>query len=132
MKGRFSLVELAQRAEIPGRTIRFYIARGILQGPLHAGRGAEYDGRHLARIAAIRALQGRGLTLAEIAAAGVENQGALALPKATPSLRYSLGEDAEVYVRADLPPWRLNRIRKAIGTLQHLIQEKPENAKDRE
>lgn len=36
------LAELAQKAGLPGRTIRFYIARGLLPGPLKAGRGATY------------------------------------------------------------------------------------------
>ncbi len=123
MSGRYSLLELARQAEVPARTIRFYIARGLLSGPRLAGRKAEYDQAHLDRIKEIRGLQSKGLTLAEIAAAGAKNDEGPALPVPSPSLRYALGEDADVYVRADLPPWRMNRIRKAIGELNRMLRQ---------
>ena len=44
------LAELAEKAGLPGRTIRFYIARGLLPGPLKAGRGAAYGQEHLDRL----------------------------------------------------------------------------------
>ena len=57
-----SLAELAERSGTPGRTIRFYIARGLLAGPFKAGRGASYGEAHLARLAEIREWQEKGLT----------------------------------------------------------------------
>ncbi len=123
MKAGINLAQLAMRAEIPARTIRFYIARGLLPGPRLAGRGAEYDQAHLDRIREIRALQAQGMTLAEIAAAGAPEAEQPALPAARPMLRFALGEEAEVYVRGDLAPWRLNRIRKAMGMLNQILRQ---------
>nr|WP_073495886.1 MerR family transcriptional regulator [Actinacidiphila paucisporea] len=59
--------ELAARAGVTVRTVRFYSARGLLPppeiGPRRVGR---YGGRHLARLALIEELQQQGLTLAAI------------------------------------------------------------------
>ena len=62
-----SLSELAEESQVPGRTIRFYIAKGLLPGPSQAGRGASYGQVHLKQLQEIKRLQGRGLTLTEIA-----------------------------------------------------------------
>ena len=48
------------------RTVRFYIARGLLDGPGIAGRGASYGPDHLERLRKIRQMQQRGLTLTAI------------------------------------------------------------------
>ena len=66
MEGERTLAELAEAAGIPARTIRFYIARGLLDGPLKAGRGAVYTAEHLARLEKIKTLQAEGRMLAEI------------------------------------------------------------------
>ena len=52
---------------MPARTIRFYIARGLLDGPVKAGRGAVYTADHLARLERIKEMQAEGRMLAEIA-----------------------------------------------------------------
>jgi DNA-binding transcriptional MerR regulator len=62
-----TLKELAAEAGVPERTIRFYICRGLVDPPLRGGRGAAYGKKHKARLAAIRTLQSKGNTLAEIA-----------------------------------------------------------------
>src|ERR1035438_3599799 len=61
-----TLAELSGESGIPARTIRFYIARGLLEGPVKAGRGAVYTAQHLARIEKIKSLQAEGRMLAEI------------------------------------------------------------------
>jgi DNA-binding transcriptional MerR regulator len=45
-----TLAELADASGIPPRTVRFYIARGLLEGPEVAGRGATYGPGHLERL----------------------------------------------------------------------------------
>ncbi|MET7741731.1 MerR family transcriptional regulator [Streptomyces sp. NPDC005385] len=59
--------ELAARAGVTVRTVRFYSARGLLPppviGPRRVGR---YSQEHLARLALIEELQHRGMTLAAI------------------------------------------------------------------
>ena len=67
MRKSKTLAELSEESGIPARTIRFYIARGLLDGPVKAGRGAVYTAGHLARLEKIKALQAEGRMLAEIA-----------------------------------------------------------------
>ena len=57
----------AEETGVPARTIRFYIARGLLPGPQHAGHGAIYGEVHGKWLQEIKQLQAKGLTLNEIA-----------------------------------------------------------------
>jgi DNA-binding transcriptional MerR regulator len=63
----WTLKELAAETGVPGRTIRFYISRDLVDPPLRAGRGAAYGEKHKSQLTEIRALQAKGLMLAEIA-----------------------------------------------------------------
>ena len=110
----FTLAELAEQSGVPPRTIRFYIARGLLPGPSVAGRGATYGEEHAGRLNEIREEQARGKTLAEIALTG-EPKAALAAPEAW--WKYELDRDVTVSVRADAAPWRLHQIRSALDEL---------------
>ncbi len=59
----YRIEELARAAGVGVGTVRFYQARGLLPRPRRAGRIALYGDEHLERIARIRALNRRGLTL---------------------------------------------------------------------
>jgi DNA-binding transcriptional MerR regulator len=61
----YSLADLCELAEVTPRTVRYYIAEGLLRSP-GAGPGAKYDDGHLARLRIIRRLQREHLPLAEI------------------------------------------------------------------
>ncbi|MCX4994205.1 MerR family transcriptional regulator [Streptomyces longwoodensis] len=61
------MAELAERAGITVRTLRFYRERGLLAPPRREGRIAWYDEHHLARLRTIAALLERGHTLSGIA-----------------------------------------------------------------
>jgi DNA-binding transcriptional MerR regulator len=58
--------DLAERAGTTVRTVRYYVAQGLLPGPVGAGRRSAYTYEHLLRLAAIRSLKARYLPLAEI------------------------------------------------------------------
>jgi DNA-binding transcriptional MerR regulator len=58
--------ELATRAGVPVRTVRFYIAEGLLPGASTRGKGASYTQEHLDRLQLIRLLVARHLPLAEV------------------------------------------------------------------
>ncbi len=62
----FTIDELAARADVPIRTVRFYIAEGLLPGASTRGKGASYTQEHLDRLQLIRLLAARHLPLAEI------------------------------------------------------------------
>ncbi len=63
------LDELAKRAGVAPRTVRYYVQRGLLPAPPFRGRDTVYGAEHLARLVAIRAMQARYLPLDEIEAA---------------------------------------------------------------
>ncbi|MFI0452969.1 MerR family transcriptional regulator [Actinomadura sp. 6N118] len=58
--------ELAARAGVSVRTVRFYAGRGLLPPPRLRGRTGLYGADHLARLELVRELQSLGLTLAAI------------------------------------------------------------------
>ena len=110
----WTLAALAARARVPARTVRFYIARGLLPGPRKAGRDAAYGPEHLDRLGTIRELQARGLTLAEIGHALADDRSAGRSADPTSWWQYPVEDGVIVWVRSDTAPWRLRRIRKWI------------------
>ncbi|QXJ24522.1 MerR family transcriptional regulator [Actinomadura graeca] len=58
--------ELAARAGVTVRTVRYYAGRGLLPPPRLRGRTGLYGDDHLARLELVRELQTLGLTLAAI------------------------------------------------------------------
>jgi DNA-binding transcriptional MerR regulator len=120
-----TLAELSARSGVAARTVRFYIARGLLDGPAVAGRGADYGAAHLERLRAIRQMQRRGLTLAEI---GRELGGKVgAVPAASAWWQYEISPDVLVSVRADAAPWRLKQVREALQWMTARLAEKEES-----
>ena len=112
--GPWSLKELAERGGLPERTIRFYIARGALDGPIGAGRSAAYGRQHLDRLKEIQRRQEEGETIAEIA------RGPIALKHtADPDgwWRFVIAPDVVVEVKQNLAPWRMNRVREGLEEL---------------
>lgn len=59
-----SLAELSERSGVPARTIRQYIARGLLEGTTGRGPGASYPAEDLDRLRFVQRLRAEfGLTL---------------------------------------------------------------------
>ena len=113
-----SLNELAKKSGVPERTIRYYISRGLIPGPMRGGRGAEYTQEHLTGIQNVRRLQSGGMTLAEIeyrfAQHGEHRRPAIA-PESWSM--YRISPDVTVQVRDGLSPWRIKHLRSAIARL---------------
>ncbi len=64
----YTLSELARLADVTPRTIRYYVAQGLLPSPDAAGPATRYGDAHLARLRLIKRLQREHLPLAEIRA----------------------------------------------------------------
>jgi DNA-binding transcriptional MerR regulator len=128
MKPSRTLAELSEETRIPARTIRFYIARGMLDGPVKAGRGAVYTAEHLARLEKIKQLQAEGRMLAEIAHDLSGSSPAHAAVAPSPWWQHVIQEDVMVWVRGDVSPWRMKQIRTAVEDFASRLRE-PENNK---
>lgn len=63
---QYRIAELAQRTGVTPRTIRYYVAEGLLPPPTGAGPQRFYDPNHLLRLEAIQRLKEQYLPLAEI------------------------------------------------------------------
>jgi len=102
----YSLGQLAKLSGVPARTIRYYIARGLLDGPGKGGRGSSYSAMHRARLRQIQALQDQGRTLAEIHAAGTQDQSGRAPMAFATWLHHELADGVVLALRSDVAPWR--------------------------
>ena len=111
------LAELAKQAGVSPRTVRLYIARGLLPGPLRRGKGALYGQEHLQRLAKIRDLQAEGLTLRDIGLQLNVGPPQLAMPMPVSCWQYAIADDVVVSVQADVSPWRKRRIHDALARL---------------
>lgn len=117
---RYNVEELAERANVSRRTVRYYIQRGLIPPPLGLGRGKHYTEAHLACLIRIRELQEANVPLEEIASrlqGTAQYQGTAALdgiaafqdaapqrqvpvtPVQTTWTRVVLGEDIELHLR---------------------------------
>jgi DNA-binding transcriptional MerR regulator len=118
MGDEMTLAELADASGLAARTIRFYITRGLLEGPVKAGRAAAYTPEHLARLEKIKKLQAQGRMLSEI---GRSLAGAAAPERyaAPPSAwwQHTIADDVVVLTRSDVSPWRAKLIREAVAKL---------------
>jgi len=61
-----SIDELASLAELPRRTVRYYIQQGLVSAPIGEKRAAYYTDSHLQQLLTIRKWQQAGLSLDRI------------------------------------------------------------------
>lgn len=99
----FSLDELATVADVPRRTVRYYIELGLLEGAEGETRAARYTRRHLETLLQIRRLTAEGLALSRIkqrlaGEAAAERPPAPAF--AAQRMAYSVAEDVQPYEAA--------------------------------
>jgi len=118
-----TLAELSEESGIPARTIRFYIARGLLDGPVRAGRGAVYTAEHLARLQKVKQLQDEGQMLAEIVHDLNGSPPVETAVQPSPWWQYTIHDDVIVWVRSDVSPWRMKQIRIAVDDIASRLQE---------
>jgi DNA-binding transcriptional MerR regulator len=62
----YSLEEIAALAELPRRTVRYYIQTGLVDRPEGLGKGAYYTERHVEQLLQVRKWQLAGLSLERI------------------------------------------------------------------
>jgi DNA-binding transcriptional MerR regulator len=99
-----SLKQLAEAADVTPRTIRYYVAQGLLPSPEQAGPNTRYTSGHLERLRLIKRLQAAHLPLATIRSqldALGDNHDLLSTAPATPPVAPSK-ESAADYIRSVL------------------------------
>ena len=62
----FALDEIAALAELPRRTVRYYIQSGLIDRPQGVGKGAYYTQHHVEQLLLVRKWQLAGLSLERI------------------------------------------------------------------
>ena len=62
----FNLDEIAALAELPRRTVRYYIQTGLIDRPQGVGKGAFYTQHHIEQLVLVRKWQLAGLSLEKI------------------------------------------------------------------
>jgi DNA-binding transcriptional MerR regulator len=62
----FSLDQIAALAELPRRTVRYYIQTGLVDRPQGIGKGAYYTEQHVEQLLLVRKWQLAGLSLERI------------------------------------------------------------------
>ena len=131
MADEMTLAELADASGLAARTIRFYIARGLLDGPVKAGRAAAYTPEHLARLEKIKKLQSQGRMLSDIgrSLAGVAPEKKAAAPTAW--WQHAIADDVVVWTRSEMNPWRTKQVREAIDALARGLQQVEEGKRSR-
>lgn len=65
-KNNFTLDDIAVLAELPRRTVRYYIQSGLINRPQGIGKGAYYTQRHVEQLLLVRKWQLAGLSLERI------------------------------------------------------------------
>ena len=120
----FSLETLAALSRVSERTIRYYITRGLLPGPVRGGRGPFYTAEHLTRLQKIREQQERGLTLTAIERLATAVETEERLPEPETWLSYKIAPDLVVQVRSGTSPWRVRQVRSALERLAKEFFEK--------
>ena len=112
-----SFSELVRKSDVPARTIRYYISKGLVEPPLRSGRDAAYDHTHLERLKQIRELKNQQHSLREI-------RRILTLGEVEPDLlpptnwwTYQIAEDIIVNIRSDAGAWRTKQALKLVRAL---------------
>lgn len=95
---QLTIEQLAQAADLPLRTVRYYVQKGLLAKPHGSTRGAWYDSDHLSALLRIRKWSDAGLSLARIAE--LLNQGDSAVP--APRIPGSIEVRTHIHLAAGL------------------------------
>lgn len=127
---RFSIDELSMLGGVTPRTVRYYIAEGLVDRPIGEKRGAHYVRRHLEQLLLIRRWTDAGLSLErvrELLSGAPEDP---APRRAAPGSievwsRLTVADGLEIHVepgRADLTPDQMRSLVRGISALYRQVR----------
>lgn len=125
-KDTYTLDEISSLADVPKRTLRYYIQLGLMDSPEGVGRGAYYTVRHLEKALEIRKWKSAGLSLERIQEIlTAPNSEAIPIPKKKTGdievwSKIYLVEGVELHIEpksADLSPEKLRELSRRVGQL---------------
>lgn len=135
-EGRFSIDELATLTGVTPRTVRYYVAQGLLEPPAGAKRGAHYLRTHLEQLLQIRRWSDAGLSLDRIREMQAGASQDPPLRRVTPGSvevwsRVTVTDGLEVQLepgRAGLSPEQVRAFVRALTALYRQIRDEDQPA----
>lgn len=135
---RHSLEELSMLVDIPKRTVRFYVEKGVVDRPEGVKKGAYYTQKHVEQLLEIKKWQKAGLSLERIMSLLDDKSGGAPVP---PPIQRQPGDVdvwSHIYIqegvellieprRSGLSPEQVNRISQ---TLQAILISNTPNLED--
>jgi len=126
---KYSLAELAEVADITGRKIRYYIAEGVLPGPVSRGRQARYTEEHRNLLGEIQRLQKEGRSLEEIRDC-LKGPRPTSVPRSvTPTAEhptvweeYGVAEGMQLRLRSDAPLGRRQQFNQILAAARQIVE----------
>ena len=127
---RYSIDELATLAGVTPRTVRYYIAEGLVARPEGEKRGAHYLRRHLEQLLLIRRWTDAGLSLErvrELIAGAPEDPPRRSAPPGSVEVwsRVTLADGLELHLepgRAGLAPEQVRSLVRSVAALYRLVR----------
>lgn len=127
---RFSIDELAKLTGVTARTVRYYIAEGLVDRPVGERRGAHYLRRHVEQLLLIRRWTDAGLSLErvrELMAGAPEDPAPRSAAPGSVEVwsRVTVAHGLEVHIepgRADLTPEQMRTLIRGITALYRQVR----------
>jgi DNA-binding transcriptional MerR regulator len=137
---RYAIDDLATFAGVTPRTVRYYIAEGLLDRPEGEKRGAHYLQRHLEQLLLIRRWTEAGLSLErirELRAGAPEDPPPRSVRPGTVEVwsRVTLADGLELHVepgRAGLTPEQLRALVRGMAALYRQVRTESDSGSPRE
>jgi DNA-binding transcriptional MerR regulator len=132
--GRFSIDELASLAGVTPRTVRYYVAQGLVEPAAGAKRGSHYLRRHLEQLLQVRRWSDAGQSLErirELQAGASEDPPRRTVAPGSVEVwsRVTVADGLEIQLepgRAGLSPEQVRNFVRGITALYRQVRDEPE------
>jgi DNA-binding transcriptional MerR regulator len=117
----YTIEELSQITGFSRRTIRYYIAEGLLEPPAGRGRGGFYFDSHVETLTRIRTLRNGGVRLSAVAEM-LSGGGAVRVPSERALwIRYEIEPGLEIHVERGLEERRRGDLEEVVRVARSIL-----------